>query len=71
LIHERIPPVPMRERIIPTFKVGSLSASPNVYEALVIQEPEVPNVVVDEEEDQPHDLETMCQIKKIIEDHKE
>jgi hypothetical protein len=37
--------------------VGSSSASPNIYEAYVIQEPEVPNVVVQEEEDQPHNLE--------------
>jgi hypothetical protein len=57
LIHERIPPAPVRERIIPTFKVGSLSTTSNVYEVLVIQESEVPNVVVVEEENQPHDLE--------------
>jgi hypothetical protein len=47
----------VRESIIPTYMVGSSSASPNIYEAYVIQEPEVPNVVVHEEEDQPHNLE--------------
>jgi hypothetical protein len=53
MIHELIPCVPMHEHIIPTFEVGSSSAAPNVNEALVIQEPEVSNVVIDEEEDQP------------------
>jgi hypothetical protein len=57
MIHELIPPAPVRERIIPTFEVGSSSATPNVHEASIIQESEVPNVVVDEEEDQPHNLE--------------
>jgi hypothetical protein len=56
MIHELIPPTLVHEIIIPTFEIGCSSASPNVHEALVIQEPEVPNVVVDEEEDQPHNL---------------
>jgi hypothetical protein len=56
MIHELIPPSLVHEIIIPTFEIGCSSASPNVHEALVIQEPEVPNVVVDEEEDQPHNL---------------
>jgi hypothetical protein len=46
----------MHELIILTCMVGSSSAAPNVYEVLVIQEPEVPNVI-DEEEDQPYNLE--------------
>jgi hypothetical protein len=57
MIHELIPPAPVREHIIPTFEVGSSSAAPNVHEVHVIQEPEVPNVIVGEEEDQPHNLE--------------
>jgi hypothetical protein len=57
MIHELIPPVPVHEHIIPTFEVGSSSATPNVNEAPIIQEPEVPNVVMDEEEDQPQNLE--------------
>jgi hypothetical protein len=37
---------------------GSSSATPNIYEAPVIQEPEVPNVVDnEEEEEQPLNLE--------------
>jgi hypothetical protein len=39
--------------ISPTFDVGFSSTAPNVNEALVIQEPEVPNAIIDEEEDQP------------------
>jgi hypothetical protein len=31
--------------------------APNVNEAPVIQEPKVPNVIIDEEEDQPQNLE--------------
>jgi hypothetical protein len=57
MIHELIPPAPVRETFIPTFEVGSSSTAPNVNEAQVIQEPKVPNDVVDEEEDQPHNLE--------------
>jgi hypothetical protein len=57
MIHELISPVPVHEHIIPTFEVGSSSAAPNVNEASVIQEPEVPNVVIDEEKDQPQNLE--------------
>jgi hypothetical protein len=53
MIHELIPSVPVLEYISPTFEVGSSSAAPNVNEAPVIQEPEVPNTVIDEEEDQP------------------
>jgi hypothetical protein len=43
--------------ISPTFEVESSSAAPDVNGAPVIQEPEVPNVVIDEEEEQPHYLE--------------
>jgi hypothetical protein len=57
MIHELIPPAPVRERIILTFEVGSLSATPNVNEVHVIQKSEVPNVVINEEEDQPQNLE--------------
>jgi hypothetical protein len=37
--------------------VESSSVASNVYEVAVIQEPEVPNAIVDEEEDQPHNSE--------------
>jgi hypothetical protein len=57
MIHELIPSVPVQEYICPTFKVGSSSAIPNVNEAHVIQEPEVSNVIIDEEEDQPQNIE--------------
>jgi hypothetical protein len=57
MIRELIPPVPMQEYISPTFEVGSSSAAPNVNGAPVIQEPEVPNAVIDEEEQQPQNLE--------------
>jgi hypothetical protein len=57
MIHELIPPVHVHERTIPTFEVGSSSATPNVIEVPVIQEPEVPNSVIDEKEDQPQNLE--------------
>jgi hypothetical protein len=53
MIHELIPPMLMHEHIIPTFEIGSSSITPNKNEAPVIHEPEVPNVVIDEEEDQP------------------
>jgi hypothetical protein len=56
-IHELIPSVPVQEYISPTFEVRSSSAAPNVNGAPVIQEPEVPNAVIDEEEDQPQNLE--------------
>jgi hypothetical protein len=56
MIHELIPPTLVNEPIIPTCMVGSSSTTPNVYEAHVIQEPEVPNIV-DEEENEPHNLE--------------
>jgi hypothetical protein len=54
MIHELIPFVSMQECISPTFKVGSSSAAPNVNGAPIIQEPEVPNIVIDEEEEHPH-----------------
>jgi hypothetical protein len=57
IIHELIPPVPMYEWIISTFEFGSSLVAPNVNEAPVIQEPKVPNVIIDEEEDQPQNLE--------------
>jgi hypothetical protein len=56
MIHELIPSVPVQECIILTFEVGSSSAATNVNGAPVIQEHEVPNVVIDEEE-QPQNLE--------------
>jgi hypothetical protein len=71
MIHEPIPPVHVHEHIIRTFEIGSSSAAPNVNEVHVIQESEVPNVVIDKEEDQPKNLKIMCQIKKILEDYKE
>jgi hypothetical protein len=49
MIYELTPPVPVHEHIIPTFEVGSSSTAPNINEASVIQEPEVPNVVINEE----------------------
>jgi hypothetical protein len=57
MIHELISFVPVQGCISPTFEVGSSSAAPDVNGAPVIQEPEVPNVVIDEEEEQPHYLE--------------
>jgi hypothetical protein len=57
MIHKLIPPVHVHEHIILTFEVESSSVAPNVNEAPVIQELEVPNVVIDEEEDQPQNLE--------------
>jgi hypothetical protein len=57
MIYELIPSVPVQECISPTFEVESSSAAPNVNEAPVIQEPEVSNVVIDKEEEQPHYLE--------------
>jgi hypothetical protein len=57
IIHELIPFVPVQEYISPTFEVGSSSASPNVNGTPVIQEPKAPNAVIDEEEDQPQNLE--------------
>jgi hypothetical protein len=57
MIHELFPSVPVQEYISPTFEVGSSSIAPNVNGAPAIQEPEVPNVVIDEEEDQPQNLE--------------
>jgi hypothetical protein len=56
MIHELIPFVHVQEYISPTFDVGSSFAAPNVNGAPVIQEPEVSNVVIDEE-DQPQNLE--------------
>jgi hypothetical protein len=58
MIHELIPSVLVHNKhIIPTFEVGSSSATPNVNETPVIQEPKVLNVVIDEEEDHPQNLE--------------
>jgi hypothetical protein len=57
MIHELIPPVPSHEHTILTFEVGSSSVAPNVNEPPVIQEFKVPNAVIDEEEDQPQNLE--------------
>jgi hypothetical protein len=71
MIHELIPSVLVQECISPTFEVASSSATPNVNGAPVIQELEVPNAVIDKEEEQPHYLENDVQIKKILEDHKE
>jgi hypothetical protein len=57
MIHELFPSVPVKEYISPTFDVGSSSAAPNVNRAPVIQESKVQNVVIDEEEEQPQNLE--------------
>jgi hypothetical protein len=57
MIHELFPFVPVQEYISLTFEVGSSSVAPNVNGAPVIQEPGVPNVVIDEEEEQPQNLE--------------
>jgi hypothetical protein len=58
IIHELIPPVLVHNKhIIPTFEVESSSVAPNVNETPVIQEPKVPNVVIDEEEYQPQNIE--------------
>jgi hypothetical protein len=51
MIHELIPSVLVQECISPTFKVGSSTVSPNVNGAPVIQKSEVPNTVIDEEEE--------------------
>jgi hypothetical protein len=56
IIYELISFVPVQEYISPTFEVGSSSAAPNVNEAPIIQEPEVSNVVINEEEYQPQNL---------------
>jgi hypothetical protein len=56
MIHELISPAPVRERIIPSFEIRYSSTAPNVHESPVIQEPEVPNAVIDEE-DQPQNIE--------------
>jgi hypothetical protein len=60
MIHELIPPVPVHEHIIPIFEVGYSSTSPNENKAPVIQELGVPNTVIDEEENQPQNLENNC-----------
>jgi hypothetical protein len=57
MIHELIPLVLVHERIIPTFEVGSSLAASNVNEMPVIQEPEDPNAVIDEEGYQPQNIE--------------
>jgi hypothetical protein len=51
MIHELIPFVHVQKCINSTFEVVSSSAAPNVNGAPVIPEPEVPNVVIDEEEE--------------------
>jgi hypothetical protein len=71
MIHELIPLMPVQEYISPIFEVGSSSATPNVNEASVIQESKVPNIVIDDEEYQPQNLENNVPNKKILEDHKE
>jgi hypothetical protein len=53
MIHEIISSVPMQECISPTFEVEFSSVAPNVNGAPVIQEPEVPNAVIDKAEEQP------------------
>jgi hypothetical protein len=57
MIYLLIPTTPVRERIIPIFEVGSSLAAPNVHDVAVIQKSEVPNIVIDEEKDQPQNLE--------------
>jgi hypothetical protein len=57
MIHELFSSVPVQEYISPTFEVGSSSSTPNVNGALVIQEPKVPNDIIDEEKEQPQNLE--------------
>jgi hypothetical protein len=47
----------VHEHTILTFEVESLSVAPNMNEAPVIQKPEVLNAVIDEEEDEPQNLE--------------
>jgi hypothetical protein len=42
MIHELIPPTIVHEPIIPTRMIGSSLVAPNVHEARVIHEPEVP-----------------------------
>jgi hypothetical protein len=66
MIPELISSVPVQECISPTFEVGSSSAAPDVNGAPVIQEPEVPNVIIDEEEEQPHYLENDVSNKENI-----
>jgi hypothetical protein len=51
MIHELFPSVPVQEYISPTFEFGSSSVAPIVNGAPVIQEPKVPNAVIDEEEE--------------------
>jgi hypothetical protein len=57
MIHELFPSVHVQEYISPTFEVGSSSSAPNVNGALVIQEPKVSNAIIDEEKEQPQNLE--------------
>jgi hypothetical protein len=56
MIHELIPLVSVHEHTIPNFEIGSSSVAPNVNEVPIIQKSEVPNAVIDEEEDQPQNL---------------
>jgi hypothetical protein len=57
MIYELFPSVPVQEYISPTFEFGSSSAAPNVNGAPVIQKPEVPNAVIDDEQEQSQNLE--------------
>jgi hypothetical protein len=57
MIHELIPSVPVQGCISSTFEVGCSSAAPDVNGSPVIQEHEVPNAVIDEEEEHPNYLE--------------
>jgi hypothetical protein len=57
MIHGLFPSVPVQEYISPTFEVVSSLAAPNVNGAPVLQKPEVPNVVIDDEEEQSQNLE--------------
>jgi hypothetical protein len=63
LIHELIPPVPVHEHAIPTSKIGSSLAAIKVP---VIQEPEVSNAVIDDEEEQPQNLENDVPNQEIL-----
>jgi hypothetical protein len=65
MIHELIPSVLVQEYISPTFEVGSSSTAPNVNGAPVIQELEVPNVVIDEEEEHPQNLENIRRSQRV------
>jgi hypothetical protein len=66
MIHELIPSVHVQGCISPTFEIGSSSAASDVNGAPVIQEPKVPNAVVDEEvEEQPHYQENIRRSQRV------